>query len=167
MSKYAAVRAIAGVLLASSAASGAVSGASAACPDLSGVYEISYTVAGQSFQVVSTVTQQGCQTMKAVNDITGPYGKQGYTRQWIADGVFRRKDTASVENAIFTPMGLMTTEVRSPIPGDPTPAPPYFSRRDLVSLDVNRNLVNTEERFDENGNSVGTSRFVYVRRLSR
>lgn len=149
-----------GILLASSVAS-------AACPDLSGVYEASYTVAGQSFQVVSTVTQQGCLTMKAVNDITGPNGPQGYTRQWIADGVFRRKDTASVENAVFTPMGLLTTEVRSPMPNDPTPAPPFFSRRDLVSLDANRNLVNTEERFDENGKRIGADRFVYVRRASR
>ncbi len=135
----------------------------ATCPNLSGVYEASYTVMGQAFHVTSTVTQQGCRSMKAVNQIMSPRGTQGYTREWIADGVFRRKDTASVENAIFGPNGLVTTEVRSPVPGDLTPAPPYFSRRDVVSLDASNNMVNVEERFDEKGVLLGTDRFVYQR----
>jgi len=137
--------------------------ASASCPDLSGIYEASYTVLGQSYHVTSTVTQQGCQSMKAENVITGPHGNQGYTREWIADGVFRRKDTATVENAVFTSAGLLTTEVRSPVAGDTTPVTPYFSRRDLVSLDAGKNMVNAEERFDEQGNRVGTDRFTYQR----
>jgi hypothetical protein len=139
----------------------------AACPDLSGVYEASYTIAGQSYHVVSRVSQQGCQKMRADNKITGPHGEQGYSREWIADGIFRRKDTASVESAVFTPAGLLTTEVRSPVPNDPTPAPPYFSRRDLVSLDARGNLVNSEDRFDEQGHHLGGDRFVYQRTSRR
>jgi hypothetical protein len=141
--------------------------AQAACPNLSGVYEATYVVMGQSYHVVSTVTQQGCQSMKAVNQITGPHGNQGYSREWIADGIFRRKDTASVESAVFTAAGLTTTEVRSPVPNDPTPVTPYFSRRDLVSLDANGNLTNFEERFDEQGNRLGTYRYVYQRTSRR
>lgn len=135
----------------------------ASCPNLAGVYEATYTVMDQSFHVVSTVTQQGCFFMKAVNQITGPHGMQGYSREWIADGIFRRKDTSSVENAMFTPSGLVTTEVRSPVAGDVIPAPPYFSRRDTVSLDAAKNMVNVEERFDEQGHPIGTERFVYQR----
>lgn len=139
----------------------------ASCPNLAGVYEANYTVMDQTFHVVSTVTQQGCFFMKAVNQITGPHGNQGYTREWIADGIFRRKDTSSVENAVFSPSGLLTTEVRSPIAGDVTPAPPYFSRRDTVSLDAAKNMVNVEEQFDEQGHPVGTARFVYQRTSAR
>jgi hypothetical protein len=151
-------------LLASFATAVGSISAFASCPDLSGVYEADYTIMNQPFHVVSTVTQQGCESMKAVNSILGPHGRQGYTREWIADGVFRRKDTSSVENAVFTSEGLVTTEVRSPVEGDTVPAPPYFSRRDVVSLDENKNMVNAEEQFDEQGNRIGTDRFVYQRK---
>jgi hypothetical protein len=135
-----------------------------ACPELSGVYEATYEVLGQTFHLISTVTQNGCQSMKSENHITGPLGEQGYTREWIADGQFRRKSSAYIESAVFTSKGLLTTEVRSPLSGDTTPPRNYHSRQDLVSLDAQGNLVNSETRFDEHGRKVGSDRFVYQKR---
>jgi hypothetical protein len=154
-----------GVALLASVCSAAAWGS---CPDLTGVYEASYILLGQQYHVVSSVTQQGCETMIAQNQITGPHGVQNYAKQWSADGIFRRKDTLTVESAVFTSKGLLTTEVQSPQAGAPAgPQRNFFSRTDLVSLDADKNMVNTEVRYDEQGNQVGTDQFVYKRRAGR
>jgi hypothetical protein len=136
-----------------------------ACPNLSGQYHASYTLNGERFEVISTVAQYGCISMKADNVITSSRGVQRYTREWIADGIFRRKDGATAVSATFSSDALITTEVVSlKDPSQLAPQLGFFSRRDRVFLDPNGNLVNSEERFDEQGNRIGSDRFVYQRR---